>query len=159
MGYSVTVVFRSQKQHAKTLAFLNEHLAPINKLLGEATQYVRGPVADPSYGRGAKYQIGFDFSTSSQPQSRVAYMICYWIAKRVPSTNVWYDGNEKLDIPEECNDDGFHSMARQEEKQVERHPTLRAPFASEIKALKSFDPSVSGELARLTNLWEDVCGS
>jgi hypothetical protein len=136
------------------LAFLDEHLTPLHELLKEDTLYVRGPVADPSYGRDAQHQIGFDFTTSSQWQSRVAYMVCYWVAKRVPGTNVWYDGHEKIDVPKDCNDDGFHSLAWLEDQTIKRNPQARAYFEPQVKALRSLNPAVSGELARLTKLWK-----
>lgn len=158
MGYSVMAELPDAEIRDKMLDFLHNNLTPINELLQEEIPYLRGPVADPSYSNKEKEDklIGFDFTTSQPLQSRVAYLLCYWMAQRVPRTTVWYDGIDKLEIPAECDDDGFHPLERQELLEQKRAPQLTTYLRPEIARIKTHNAQIKDELTRLTKLWKEV---
>jgi hypothetical protein len=158
MGYSVIAEFPSVETQDKMLSFLHNNLTPLTEILQEETLYVRGPVADPSYcaDSHANRVVGFDFTTSNPLQSRMAYLLCYWMARRIPGTIVWYDGEDKLEIPAECDDDGFHPLEKLELLQLNRSPQLGKYLRPEIAEIKTRNPRVKNELNRLTNLWKEL---
>jgi hypothetical protein len=154
------VEFPNIKIRDKMFDFLCDNLQPFNKLLAEDIEYVRGPVKDPSYYRRSAGDrlIGFDFSLSGDMQSRIAQLVCYWMLKRVSGTKFWYDGDETWSIPEECDEYGFHSLARIEEGMLARNPsfTRKLFYKPMIRSYSRFNKPVYNELKRLTELWNKI---
>jgi hypothetical protein len=155
MGYSIMVEFKNVNTRDKMLQFLSNNLKSFNEMVKERLEYVRGPTDDPSYGKSG-HLIGFDFSLSSDLQSRIANLICYWMIKQVPNSRFWYDGNETWAVPEDCDEHGFHSLARLEMIMAERSKGGLTTFYYKplIKAIKHYDQDVHNELKRLTRLWK-----
>ena len=154
MGYSIMTEFPTVATRDAVLEFLSEHLTPIHELVGEETPYVRGPVVDPSYDRddAADRLIGFDFSGSHAVQSRVAYLLCYWMAKRVPGSLVWYDGLDPVEPPAETDDDGFHPLERLERLQADRLGKFPSWMQEDMDRIAALGPPVKSALSRLTAL-------
>lgn len=161
MGYSIVVSLPDTKTRDRVLAFLEKNMTPIHELIGEGSQYVRGPTDDPSYGNDdlADRTIGFDFSTSMNWQSRVAYRLCYWIVRQVPGSLFWYDGYDQQEIPEECDEHGFVRMDDIEQLQLARTPAMLKFLDEEIAELQKLSPLVEQELTRLSTLWMDGANS
>ena len=157
MGYSVMVEFPEVEVRDKVLAFLEKNLTPPHKLLGEDVAYVRGPVSDPSYDRDeAKDRlIGFDFTTSAPPESRIAYMLCYWMARHVNGTSIWYDGLDKIEIPESCDEHGFEPLESLEHRQaaLSKNPVYIKMMEIEAREIAALNEPVRAELVRLSELW------
>ena len=159
MGYSIMVEFPDTETRDKMFEFLTNNLTLPYKLLGNDISYCRGPVIDPAYSNdralARNLLIGFDFTLSGDIESRIAYLLCYWMMKRVMLCKFWYDGIDQWDIPEECDEYGFHSLSRLEEKQAQKHPpTVRyIVFDPLIKDISKYNDVVHNELKRLTELW------
>lgn len=162
MGYSVMVEFSDEAIRARMLSFLERHLTPISTMLGDEHAYVRGPVADPSYGKddATDRLIGFDFTTSFPVESRVAYLLCYWMARRVPGSTIWYDGHERREIPADCDEHGFEPLEWMEKRSLEIHmrrdqtsPDYVAYLNAEMEQISAYNAVVRGELERLTTLF------
>lgn len=160
MGYSIMVEFPDIELRDKVLDFLINNAKSFNQLIPTDIEIVRGPVVDPAYPRDEARDrlIGYDFSGSSQIHARLAYLFCYWIMKRLPQCKLWYDGDEEWEVPEECDDHGFHSIARIERLQKNSLPeiTRKLIFEKLIKDLENFNEPVHEELKRLTELWEQT---
>ncbi len=158
MGYSVIVVFPDPDTRDKVLAFLEANLTPLHEILCEDTAYTRGPVSDPSYRKKGRedFTLGFDFSMSSDPESRLAYMVCYWAVRQIPDAEAWYDGLDKLKIPDNVNEDGFLPLEDYERRLLSRcgNPESRALYYDDIERLSALNPRVAAELSRLTRLWK-----
>lgn len=154
MGYSIMAKFKSEKKRNEILSFLEKELTPINKLVNDEILWVRGPTDDPAYGKNG-YLIGFDFHLSDDLQSKIAYLICYWIKKQIPNCCLYYDGIKKIEIPEQCDKYGFHSLARLEYLRLEYAKSIfvKKIIKKEIKDLEKHNITIRNELKRLTNLW------
>jgi hypothetical protein len=159
VGYSIMVEFQNIKIRDKMLKFLIANLKPFNEMVKEELEYVRGPTDDLSYGKSG-HLIGFDFSLSGDLQSVVAYLICYWMIKRIPDSTFWYDGDETWPVPKECDEHGFHSLAQLEIKMMERAKKSLQMFFYKplIKSIQKYDQDVHNELKRLTLLWDNQLG-
>jgi hypothetical protein len=162
MGYSIMVEFPNTEIRDRIYNFLSDNAKSFMKLTKSDIEYVRGPVTDPSYTRKKSQEkellIGYDFTGSSDLQSRIAYLFCYWMIKRVPKSKFWYDGQELWSIPEECDEHGFHDLSRLEQKMSEKQPNTVKQFIYEpiIKEISQFNEPVHNELKRLTKLWSQM---
>jgi hypothetical protein len=159
MGYSIMVEFPSTELRDQMFKFLESNMTDLGTLTNDL-MYTRGPVTDPAYCLDSAKDrlIGYDFSLSGDLQSRMAYLVCYWIIKRVPGTKFWYDGSEPWGIPKECDDDGFHTLARIEHLQLKstKSKLLKKLTMPQIKYIERFDPIIKGELQRLTKLYNET---
>ena len=66
-------------------------------------------------------------------------------------------GMETWPIPEECDEHGFHSLARIEEKMFQRNIKkiwAQLMYKSLIKQYSKYNDNVHNDLKRLTALWE-----
>ena len=167
MGYSIMVEFPNKDIRDKMLQFLLDNAKSFMDLSKSDLEYVRGPVEDPAYSRDKAEAkgllIGYDFTGSNHLQSRIAYLFCYWMLKRIPKSKFWYDGDESWPIPEECDEHGFHTLARLEkltynrlikEKNINR--LYKIVYGPLIKDMEQFDEPVHTELKRLTGLWNQT---
>lgn len=160
MGYSIMVEFPNTKIRDKVLAFLIDNMTPINELVGEEYLYTRGPVEDPAYGRdkAKNLLIGFDFTLSGNIQSRIAYMICYWMIQKIPDSKFWYDGIDNWSIPEDCDEHGFRSLAAMEENIIKQDNSRMSKlvYTPLIQSFNTFNKPVHDELKRLSKIWEQI---
>lgn len=165
MGYSIMVEFPDAVSRNQMLSFLEQNLKRFDEWTGEEICIVRGPVPDPAYSDRTlmlkELLIGFDFTLSTDVQSRIAYRLCYWMIKRIPECKFWYDGEEQWDVPEYCDSHGFYPLAKLEHDQL-KHTSQPEALRKLIKPLferfKILDHIVHQELIRLTNLWEKEHG-
>lgn len=162
MGYSIMVEFPNTKIRDQVYNFLLDNAKSFMELTKSDIEYVRGPVTDPAYAKDdAKEKellIGYDFTGSSDIQSRIAYLFCYWMMKQNGPCKFWYDGQDEWQIPEDCDIHGFHDLAYLERKTSERQPdTIKNLIYNPIiKEITQFNEPVHNELKRLTKLWSQV---
>ena len=151
------VWFPSAKKRDAVLDFLTKYAAPINEIADEPLLQVRGPTSDPAYStRSGKNLIGYDFTLSSDLQSRIAHLHCYWMLTHFPTCRMWYDGIERMNLPVTCDKTGYRSLAWLEEMQMMRSSWLRKHMYIQLK--KPFDarnPAIKAELKRLTGLCKE----
>jgi len=102
MGYSVLVKFKSIKDRDEAFDLLLTHQRLWLDEYDFATM-VRGPVLDPSYDGDLKKILGFDFGSSGDPASQIAYYLCYWIANKY-NAQTYYDGVDKIQMPNELKE-------------------------------------------------------
>lgn len=167
MGYSAVAEFPSVDLRDQVMELLEAHLTPIHTLVGEGTPYVRGPDIDPSYKpkKNQKRLIGFDFNTSMDLQSRVAYRLCYWMARQIPGVKLWYDGLEPLEIPEDCDENGFCPLEDFELRTIKRIEAQTpakhrkdsvAYLRQDAEEYSQYNPAVKAQLERLTAAWKAI---
>lgn len=161
MGYSITIQFPDAQSRDQMLKFLIANHVPLNTLVGEEYSMVRGPTDDPSYDGDKKNLIGYDFSLSGDLQSRVAFLICYWVKRQNPTLTIWYDGTDPEFIPEDCDEHGFRPLASTE---IYMYKRKRKPWdllgraantmgKEIIKEISQYDHTVHSYLKELTKQW------
>lgn len=173
MGYSIFVVPKNKELYEKMHDFIMKNYKPLDQIISNENNYLRGPENDLSYtGHYKKFHyIGFDYGAGVGEFERAyAFRLCNWMALKCSKTKkingkqvnyIVYDGYEKYYVSTDPTSQGAKYVEIVNEHGFKEYKTffgeslLSKALNFFYRDLKKFNQEVEKELQRLSKLWEN----